>query len=186
MITIDQERLHDSTDIEGLLDAAFGPERFTKSSYTLRENLSAIHGLNFVARDGERLVGTVRQFPIHVYDMLSGACENAVLLGPLAVSPNAQSCGIGGKLVSQALQAAKSRGHKRVLLVGEADYYKKFGFEPVLPRYITLPGGRDARRLLVWQAATIAALPTVGKILPGWCEARSGASWEADGLLPAA
>lgn len=186
MITIDQERLHDTADIETLLDAAFGPERFSKSSYALRENLLAIQNLCFVARKEDRIVGTVRHYPIQICDMLSGASENAVLLGPLAVAPDIQRDGIGGKLMTHALQRAKACGHKRVLLVGDADYYCRFGFEPVLPRYITLPGGRDARRLLAWQAATVSTLPAVGKIMPGWSEPVSVPAWGVEGLSPAA
>ncbi|MEX0299821.1 MAG: GNAT family N-acetyltransferase [Kordiimonas sp.] len=186
MITIDQERPCDSADIEKLLNTAFGPDRFTKSSYVLRENLTALTALSNVARlDGE-MVGTIRYFPIQIRDLLGGQSENALLLGPLAVSPKAQGTGVGSKLITQTLSKARAMGHKRVLLVGDVDYYGRFGFESVLPRYITLPGGRDARRLLVWQAATISALPAVGKLLPGWAETAPARNWSLEGLRPAA
>lgn len=186
MITFDQERPSDSAEIENLLDAAFGPDRFQKSSYVLRENLTALPQLSCIARDGAHLVGTIQYFPIQIQDLLGGQSENALLLGPLAVSPTLQKSGIGAKLIGQTMASARAMGHKRILLVGDINYYSRFGFESVLPRYITLPGGRDARRLLVWQAATISALPTVGKLLPGWAEALPERNWGAAGLLPAA
>ncbi len=186
MINIDQERPCDSADIEKLLDAAFGPDRFTKSSYVLREGLTALPNLSSVARSDDGIVGTVRYFPIQIKDLLGGQAENALLLGPLAVSPMAQSAGIGSKLMAQTMAKARALGHKRIMLVGDVDYYGRFGFESVLPRYITLPGGRDARRLLVWQAATISALPAVGKLMPGWAEVAPARSWSTEGLRPAA
>lgn len=164
MISIDRERPFDAAAIEKLLDTAFGPERFEKSSYSLRENNKPIAALSHVARDGEKLVGTVRFWPVQVCDLLGGNRIDALLLGPLAVAPNLQSLGVGSDLMRTSVAAATAAGHQRILLVGDASYYGRFGFEPVLPRYITLPGGRDARRLLVRQPATITSLPSVGKL----------------------
>lgn len=186
MIKLDQERSCDVAEIEKLLDAAFGPDRFNKSSYALRESLEPVPMLSYVARTDDHIVGTIRYFPIHIQDLLGGRSENALLLGPLAVSPTLQKAGVGGKLISQTLSAARAMGHKRILLVGDIDYYSRFGFESVLPRYITLPGGRDARRLLVRQTATISALPTVGRLMPGWAETAPARSWATAGLIPAA
>lgn len=186
MITIDQERPCDDAEIENLLDAAFGPERFTKSSYVLRENLSVLSTLSYVARKEGRLVGTIRYFPIQIQDLLSGQAENALLLGPLAVCPTLHNEGVGRQLITQTMRAARALGHKRILLVGDVHYYSRFGFESVLPRYITMPGGRDARRLLVWQAATISSLPTVGKLIAGWAETAPARNWALEGLRPAA
>ncbi|NVJ98567.1 MAG: N-acetyltransferase [Alphaproteobacteria bacterium] len=165
MITIDRERPFDGAAIEALLDSAFGPERVTKSSYALRENNHPVPSLSFVARQDERLVGTIRFWPIQVQDMLSGRRLDALLLGPLAIAPDLQGKGTGGQLMARGVAAANAEGHQRILLVGDIGYYSKFGFEPVLPRYITLPGGKDARRLLVRQPATISSLPTVGKLV---------------------
>ncbi len=186
MITIDQERPCDDAEIENLLDAAFGPERFTKSSYVLRENLSALPNLSHVARKEGRLVGTIRYFPIQIQDLLAGQTQNALLLGPLAVSPTLHNEGVGSQLITQTMQAARALGYKRILLVGDITYYSRFGFESVLPRYITMPGGRDARRLLVWQAATISSLPAVGKLLAGWKKTAPARNWAAEDLQPAA
>lgn len=165
MISIDRERPFDTVAIEKLLDTVFGPERAEKSSQSLRDNNRPVDSLSYVARHGDRLVGTVRFWPIQVADLLGGVKLNALLLGPLAVSPSVQKQGVGADLLSKAIASANSAGHHRILLVGEYDYYARFGFERVLPRYITLPGGRDARRLLVRQPATLRSLPSVGKLM---------------------
>jgi len=164
MISIDRERPFDTAAIENLLDTVFGPERAEKSSQSLRDNNQPIASLSYVARAGERLVGTVRFWPIHVTDLLGGIKLDALLLGPLAVSPSVQNKGVGADLLTQAISAANGAGHHRILLVGDHDYYARFGFKRVLPHYITLPGGRDARRLLVRQPATLRSLPSVGKL----------------------
>ncbi len=164
MISIDRERPFDAVAIEKLLDTVFGPERAERSSQSLRDNNHPVDSLSYVARRGDSLVGTVRFWPIQVADLLGGFQLNALLLGPLAISPSVQKQGVGADLLSKAIAAANSAGHQRILLVGDHGYYARFGFERVLPRYITLPGGRDARRLLVKQPATLRSLPSVGKL----------------------
>jgi predicted N-acetyltransferase YhbS len=164
MISIDREKPFDAAAIEKLLDVAFGPDRTSKSSYSLRENNAPVPSLSYVARSGDRLVGTIRYWPIQVCDLLGDVRLDALLLGPLAISPAVQNQGIGGQLIAKSVAAANAEGHQRILLVGDHDYYSRFGFERVLPRYITLPGGRDARRLLVRQPATLPSLPAVGKL----------------------
>ena len=157
MISFDQERPFDKAQVEALLDAAFGPDRFNKSSYSLRENVAPVASLSRVARmdgdSGARIVGTVRFWPILVRDLIRGSDMEALLLGPLAVAPGMQSHGIGAELMNRSIAAATAEGHKRILLVGDIGYYSRFGFKNVLPNYITLPGGRDARRLLVRRPA---------------------------------
>jgi len=168
MINLDPERPCDFTEIENLLDLAFGPNRHQKSSYSLRQGLEALPNLCWVAREEGVLVGSIRYFPIHVCDMLGGMSQNALLLGPIVISPTRQNVGIGRHLMTHTLAMAGDEGHKLIFLVGDHDYYCRFGFDNVLPRYITLPGGRDARRLQVYKTANISTLPMVGKLMPGW------------------
>ncbi|WP_417450733.1 GNAT family N-acetyltransferase [Kordiimonas sp.] len=166
MINFDQERPFDKAQIEALLDVAFGPDRFKKSSYALRENVDPVARLSRVARADGRIVGTVRFWPVLVRDLIRGSDMHALLLGPLAVAPGMQSHGVGGELMRRSITAATEAGHRRILLVGDIAYYGRFGFESVLPNYITMPGGRDARRLLVRQSTALPSLPAVGKVMP--------------------
>ena len=138
--SIRRERRTDEAAREHLLDAAYGPVRFQKPSQKLREGREP--ELSFVAVEDGRVVGTVRLWPV-----VAGAGQPALLLGPLAVDPGYRNRGIGSALVRRALRDAR-RTHSAVLLVGDASYYGRFGFHPVPPGQITMPGPVDPRRLL--------------------------------------
>lgn len=138
-------RLEDPDDcpaIDHLNDAAFGPGRFARTAYRLREGVAHDPLLSFVATWDGRLVGSVRLTPI-----LIGSFP-AQLLGPLAVHPDVASRGIGRALVRISVDRARELGHRLVLLVGDPPYYSPLGFEPVPFGEITFPGPVDARRIL--------------------------------------
>jgi predicted N-acetyltransferase YhbS len=71
-----------------------------------------------------------------------------LLLGPLVVAPEFAGQGFGRQLIAEALERAKADGVRLVVLVGDEPYYGRFGFHPVPPGQITLPGPVDPRRLL--------------------------------------
>lgn len=158
--------MSDEADITSLLDTVFGPDRQEKASYALRQSVSAVMGLCLVARNDGNLVGSIRFWPVLIEDLITNSYEASLLLGPLAVAPNMQRSGLGSALMERALAQVAHNGYDRVLLVGESCYYGRFGFTPVLPSFITLPGGRDARRLLVRQSARLPSLPAVGRLVP--------------------
>ncbi len=166
MFTFDQERVSDAPAISTLLDIVFGLARQNKASYALRRNVMPIAPLCQVVRGSGKLVASVRFWPVHISDMTTGEHHQAILLGPLAVDPHYQGSGIGSSLMEQSLSTAESLGYQRILLVGDTCFYHRFGFIPTLPSYITLPGGRDARRLLVKQSAILPSLPAVGRVEP--------------------
>ncbi|MBO6505662.1 MAG: N-acetyltransferase [Kordiimonadaceae bacterium] len=166
MFTFDNERVSDEQDINLLLDKVFGDNRLEKASYALRAGVDPVPALSTVVRVENRLAATIRFWPVMVKDLILGSSDEALLLGPLAVDPALQGSGVGSALVRQSLAKANAAGFERILLVGEADYYARFGFVPVLPSFITLPGGRDARRLLVRQSARVSSLPAVGRLQP--------------------
>ncbi|GHF23752.1 N-acetyltransferase [Kordiimonas sediminis] len=165
MITFDREWPADSLLLDSLLDRAFGPDRTNKSSYSLRSASNALTDLSIMARlDGE-LVGSVQFWSISIVDMLSEYSLPAVLLGPLAIDPDLQGQGLGSELMRRALKMLDLGGYDRVLLVGDLEYYRRFGFERVMPRYISLPGRRDADRLLVRERKdSLKSLPIVGRL----------------------
>jgi predicted N-acetyltransferase YhbS len=121
----------------------FGPGRFTRTAYRVREGAPALSPYCRVALLGDRLVAAVRFTPINI-----GRVGGALLLGPLAVEPDLAGQGFGKRLIGEALEAAKADGVKLVVLVGDVPYYGRFGFSPVPPGQITLPGPVDPQRLL--------------------------------------
>lgn len=164
MFEICPEHPMDAPVIEHLLDTVFGTDRHAKASYALRAHVPPIDELCFVARSHGTIVGTIRFWPVVIRDMLQSTYEEAVLLGPLAVDPSARGHNVGAALVKYALSCADVMKHNRVLLVGDVEYYGQFGFHSTLPSYISLPGGRDARRLLVRQSGVVPSLPAVGRL----------------------
>lgn len=145
----------DEASIERLDERAFGPGRFARTAYRLREGVASDLSLSFVARVGTLLVGANRMTPI-----LIGASP-ALLLGPLTVEPAFRSQGVGELLVKHSLDAARQAGHGLVLLVGDEDYYARMGFRPVPRGKIAMPGPVDPDRLLYCQLRD-GALATAG------------------------
>jgi predicted N-acetyltransferase YhbS len=124
MITIRNERTADIAAREALLDKAMGKiKRRRKTSERLRSGRLPADGLAFVATDGERIVGSAR-----LWNIGAESGEAALLLGPMAVASDCRNRGIGGALVRRAVDAARSLGHRAIILVGDAPYYSRFGF----------------------------------------------------------
>ncbi len=142
MIDIADEALWHHGARESLLDAAFGPERFTKTCERLREGRLPAIALSATDSGNGALIGTVRLWHVTV-----NGCR-ALLLGPLAVSQDHQGCGLGAKLMRAGLNRAAMAGHQAVILVGDAEYYARFGFSAELARGLDLPGPVDRARLL--------------------------------------
>ncbi|OIQ27445.1 MAG: GNAT family N-acetyltransferase [Alphaproteobacteria bacterium MedPE-SWcel] len=123
MITIAPEMPEDSWEVEALYDLCFAPGRTALSSYRLRDDVAPVRALSQVARDGDHiLAGAIRFWPVHV----GGA--DALLLGPVAVHPTRQGEGIGASLIRDSLWHAEHSHWDRVILVGDAPYYRRFGF----------------------------------------------------------
>jgi predicted N-acetyltransferase YhbS len=134
------ESAADAKAVDALIAVAFGPGRYAKTAERLREGNTAIAGLSFVAREGRRIVGCVRLWPVHV----GGA--PALFLGPFAVDPNWRSRGLGAMLIERAVAAARAAGHKMIVLVGDGSYFEPLGFRHA-PGVI-LPGPVDQNRVL--------------------------------------
>jgi predicted N-acetyltransferase YhbS len=143
MITLRHETPFDVARREALLDWAFGDCRFTKTAERLREDRLPEEGLSFVASANGRLIGTVR-----LWNIAAGPERPALLLGPLAVAPDFRQCGIASDLMRHALEQARERGHRAVLLVGDAPYYSRFGFTAEKTGALRLPGPYARDRLL--------------------------------------
>ena len=146
-ITILPETPEDIAAIDRLNARTFGPGRFAKSAYRIREEVDHIPELSFTARVGTLLVGSVRLSPVVI------GTTPALLLGPLTVEPPFRVRGIGQKLIERALVEAKGRGHRLVVLVGDEPYYGKAGFKRIPKGLVALPGPVDPARMLIAELA---------------------------------
>lgn len=142
-ITLLTERPADDAAIERLVARTFGPGRFARTAYRLRENNPHRRDLSFTAYIGTMLVGSVRLTPILIGE------TPALLLGPLTVEPPFRSHGIGRRLVERSLEAARADGARLLLLVGDEPYYGRMGFKGVPHGQVSLPGPVDPARVLV-------------------------------------
>jgi predicted N-acetyltransferase YhbS len=160
-LTLSPQTPADRAAIEKLDDRAFGPGRFARSAYRLREGVEPDYDLSFVARVGTLLVGANRMTPIFC------GGRPALLLGPLTVDPPFRSSGIGEELVRASLNAARAAGHGLVLLVGDMSYYGKLGFSSVPPERLDFGGPVDPERLLYCELVKGAFDGVSGKVRRG-------------------
>jgi predicted N-acetyltransferase YhbS len=146
-LRIQHESVEHDEAVEALGAQAFGPGRFARAAFRLREGVAPERDLSFVAlmQDGEgreELVGSIRLTAITI------GGKPALVLGPLVVAPHRKSIGIGRELMNRAMTAARAGGHRFVILVGDLPYYSRFGFQTVPHGRITLPGPADPARTL--------------------------------------
>jgi predicted N-acetyltransferase YhbS len=155
------ERASDVVAREALLDACFGENRHTRTCQRLRDGHTPAEGLAFSALAQGRLVGTLRLW--HV----SAGGVPALVLGPLAVDPSCRKLGVGAALIKHALIAAEVRGHRAVILLGDAPYYARFGFSALKTGELSLPGPFDRDRLLGLELSEGALDGAWGMVVPG-------------------
>ncbi|MBR1287533.1 N-acetyltransferase [Bradyrhizobium sp. AUGA SZCCT0177] len=136
------ERASDVVAREALLDACFGANRLNRTCQRLRDERAPAEGLALSAVARGKLVGTVRLW--HV----SAGGIPALMLGPLAVEESSRQLGVGAALMGHALAAATARGHRAVILLGDAPYYVRFGFSAEKTGELSLPGPFERDRLL--------------------------------------
>jgi predicted N-acetyltransferase YhbS len=145
MFRILPETPDDSFEVEMLLDLAFAPGRTALSSYQLREGVAPISELATIARDEfDSVVGAIRYWPVRV----GAAGHPALLLGPIAIHPTRQGEGLGAVLMVETLERARDLGWKRVILVGDEPYYRRFGFTREMAVALDFPKPVNLQRLL--------------------------------------
>ena len=137
-----------------------GPERLLKPSEKLRAGRVPARGLSLVARDGDRLVGTVRLWNV------AAAGKPALLLGPLCVDPDAGGKGVGAGLMQMAVARAGMLGHKGIVLVGDPEYYERFGFAASATGGLVMPAPVERRRFLGLELADGALAGTAAASSP--------------------
>lgn len=140
-LTLAPETAQDWWEVETLYDLCFAPGRSALSSYRLREGVDPIAELCLTARDNDgNLAGAVRNWPVRIGD------HSVVLLGPIAVHPTRQGEGVAALLMQECLVRAKAAGLSRIMLVGDAPYYARFGFEKL--NDVVMPPPTNPQRVL--------------------------------------
>lgn len=120
---LEEETEADWWEVEALYDLCFAPGRTALSSYRLRDGVPTVAALCLTLRDGDgTLAAVIRYWPVEV------GGQDALLLGPVAVHPTRQGEGLGALLIRESLTEARKLGWERVMLVGDASYYGRFGF----------------------------------------------------------
>lgn len=143
MIELRAEQPDDRWEVEALYDLCFAPGREALSSYRLRDGVPPVEGLSEVARDSDGiLAAAIRYWPV----LVGGT--RALLLGPVAVHPTRQGEGLGGALINDSVGRAGENGWARVLLVGDAPYYRRFGFDRLAD--VIMPPPTNPDRVLGW------------------------------------
>lgn len=132
-----------SAAVEALYDDVFGPGRFAKTAERLREGNTKIADASLVAIDSEGVTGVVRVWPVTV-----GEKGRAAFLGPIAVAERRRGNGVAFKLMERAIGVCREQGYAAVILVGDFEYYERFGFKPSGDRF-QLPGPVDQKRVLI-------------------------------------
>jgi len=139
------ETADDWWGIEALYDLTFAPGRKALSSYRLREDVSPDPAFCRVfASDDGIIGGAIRCWPIRIED------HSALLLGPVAVHPTRQGEGLGALMIRDVLERAVPAGWSRVLLVGDAPYYERFGFKRL--NGVVMPPPTNPERVLGYGA----------------------------------
>lgn len=133
----------DVPEISRLHARVFGPGRFARSAYRVREGKGHLSRYCLVAHLGGELIASLRMTEITI-----GGRPGAALLGPVAVDPEHRRLGLGTKLMNEALAAARAGGTALVILVGDHPYYGRFGFKVVPAGQIVFPGPVDPMRVL--------------------------------------
>ena len=141
MYHLARETAQDWWEVEALYDLCFAPGREALSSYRLRDGVNPIAELCLVARDEDDILSAaIRFWPVRVCGV------TALLLGPIAVHPTRQGEGLGGLLMKDSLDLAHALGWERVLLVGDAPYYGRFGFKRLTD--VEMPPPTNPKRVL--------------------------------------
>lgn len=128
-INIRNEQPDDICKIEILTEAAF--KEAPQTSHTEQFIVNALRNagaltLSLVAENEGELIGHVAVSPVTISD----GSENWYGLGPISVLPDQQAQGIGAMLMNRALKRLRALKANGCVLLGDPNYYKRFGFSP--------------------------------------------------------
>lgn len=149
----------DFAEIADLHERVFGPGRFARTAYRVREDTAPVSRWCWVAVIGSDVIASLRMTEITI-----GGRTGALLLGPLAVDQDYARQGFGKRLIGEAIEAARADNFAIIVLVGDMPYYGRFGFNPVPPGQIVLPGPVDQTRILATELQDGAASTYTGMV----------------------
>jgi predicted N-acetyltransferase YhbS len=161
-LTILSEKPEDAGAIERLNERTFGPGRYARTAYRIREKIGHRLDLSFTARVGTLLVGSLRLTPVRIGE------TKALLLGPLTVEPPFRDRGIARALMERAMAEAKQKGHRLIVLVGDQPYYARVGFRLIPKGQVKLDGPVDPARMLFAELTEGAFEGVSGIVRPDW------------------
>ena len=144
LVEIIEERSRDRLAVETIARMSLGHRLVDSPAARLRQGSRKLAKLSLVALEEGRVIATIRCWPV-----LIGAGTRAIQMGPVAVDPDHRGRGISRMLINTSLERARALGHRIVVLIGDGNLYGRYGFEPALPRDITLAESRDRERLHV-------------------------------------
>ncbi|WP_342361187.1 N-acetyltransferase [Terrarubrum flagellatum] len=150
----------DAAAIERLHERAFGPGRFARTAFRVREGTQPYRPACFVAFVATLIVGSVRVSPANA----GGA--KVLMLGPLTVDPAFEGRGVGSMLMRASIDGAKDAGESLIYLVGDEPYYSRFGFKRAPAKGAALPGPVDPARFLVLELKDGALAGVTGVMQP--------------------
>ena len=163
IVFLPEDPAHDP-EIDEINAEAFGPGRFARAAYKIREGTECLPPLCFAAYDeADRLVGTIQAYPVALTDP-AGRAHPLIMVGPVAIHPERQGQGFGRALMAAQAAAINPAAPLPQVLIGDAPYYARFGFVEA-PRGWTCPGPWDPERLLI-HGANPAVLPQEGMLGP--------------------
>lgn len=152
------EQPSDDDAVEALHKAAFGPGAYTRAAFRVREQAPHDRSLSFLTESDHVAIASVRLTQIAV-----GAARG-LMLGPLVVDPPFKNLGYGKALMRLSMDTAREAGWTWILLVGDQSYYWPFGFRPLPPGAVRMPGPVDPARLLVAELVPGAAEGLAGLV----------------------
>ena len=126
LITIREELPEDIEAIRAVNQKAFGQPQEGQLVDVLRKNSAVL--LSLVATLNDRVVGHILYSPVSVG--ADGEKAVGAGLGPMAVLPEYQRQGIGGKLIEAGNQKIREGGYPFIVVLGHPGYYPRFGFKP--------------------------------------------------------
>lgn len=134
IIRLEEEKDH--KEVENLVRDAFW-NIYRPGAYEhyivhqLRDDSSFIEDLAYIIEKDNEIIGHINYSigKLNLNEHSSSKKLDAVVLGPLSIKPEYQNHGYGSKLIKSTLEMAKEKDIPFIFVIGDENYYSRFGFE---------------------------------------------------------